>query len=316
MKKVILQLILILTFGSLYAQQDAQYTQFMFNKLSLNPGYVVATDYTCISCLHRSQWVGLEGSPTSQSANVRIPAFANNAGFGLSLNRDVIGPTNSLTANFIYGYNLKFGTGNLGIGIQGTLRNYIIDWDKANTLNPGDLASGFGESSQIFFNFGLGLYYYTPKYYVGLSIPHIVKNDISLTYDPNSNDNQFSKEDLHLYLMGGILFELNETVKLKPAVLVKYAENAPIDIDLNASLILFDKLWVGATYRFGNFQEDNFGESVDFILQYQITNPIKIGIAYDFTLSKVRNYNSGSYEVMLEYCLSPNNKRLTNPRFF
>ena len=119
MKNIFFPLIVFILFSfQLNAQQDAQYTQFMFNKLSLNPAYVVAQDYTCISCLHRSQWVGFDGAPTSQSANLSIPFSNRNIGVGLSVNRDVIGPTKSVGASLIYGYRIQMNEGNLGIGLQ------------------------------------------------------------------------------------------------------------------------------------------------------------------------------------------------------
>jgi type IX secretion system PorP/SprF family membrane protein len=316
MKKIYFFLVMLGVCSAAYGQQDAQYTQFMFNKLSLNPGYVVATDYACVSCLHRSQWVGFEGAPTSQSANFRMPLRNRNVGLGLSLNSDKLGPTSSFDASLIYGYRIDFEKGSLGVGLKGTIRNHKIDWDKAETLESGDGVTGANVTAENNFNAGLGLYYYAPKYYVGISVPRLINNDISQIDSPVATTNDFSKEEFHAFLMAGVLFDMNDNIKLKPALLFKYSKNAPLDLDLNVNVIFFEKLWTGITYRFGGFDEGDLGESIDFILQYQISNPIKIGVAYDYTLSKVRNYNSGTYELMLEYCFSPQGNKINNPRFF
>ncbi len=317
MKKFILLIIFFSSFaGTISAQQDAQYTQWMFNKLSLNPGYVVATDYPCISCLHRTQWAGLEGAPTSQSLNLRVPLKKKNVGFGLSINRDVIGPSESLRAGLIYGYAIDFGKGKLGVGVEGALRTYQVKWGETNSILSGDVAVPGNEAMKTFLNVGAGLYYYTPKYYIGLSVPNFINNDISLVSNTTFTGTDFSKQTFHGFLMAGLILNVSEDIKYKPGILFKYAKNAPLDLDLNSSMIFFDKLWLGLTYRLGGFSDEKVGESLGFILQYQFSDPFKLGIAYDYTLSKVRDYNSGTYEIMLEYCLMPKNKNLTNPRFF
>lgn len=308
--------ICILFSTQLNAQQDAHYTQFMFNKLSINPGYVVAQDYACASCLHRSQWSGFEGAPTSQSFNLRVPFPKSNVGVGLSINRDVIGPSKSITTNLIYGYRIKFKDGNLGVGLQGSIKNYQVDFSNSNASREGDSAIGMDMSSQTFVNVGAGLYYYTPKYYIGISVPHIIKNDISLISSQLANNSDFTKETLHSFLMTSVIFDISPQVKIKPALLLKYAKNAPFDMDINANLIFFDRFWAGMTYRIGGFQNNGLGESIDLILQYQINNHLRLGAAYDFALSDVRKYSSGTYEILLDYCLAPRNKLLTNPRFF
>ncbi len=298
----------------LNAQQDAQYTQFMFNKLSLNPGYAISTDYACVSCLHRSQWVGLDGAPTSQSLNARLPFYKKRVGFGLSINHDVIGPTNSWVFSGIYAYRLPLGDGNLGIGFQGSLRSYQIDWSQTTAIQSGDGVIPMENTTKTLPNFGAGLYYQTQKLYVGISVPHVLNGDLAFYDNLIANNTDFSQEEVHAFLMAGMVFDISKNMKLKPAVLMKYVKDTPFDMDLNASLIFHEKVWVGATYRLGGFH-DSIGESIDLVVQLQATNSIRIGLAYDFTLSKVRDVNSGTYEIMLDYCFKQKD-RLTNPRFF
>jgi len=307
--------VLLLSAMGLSAQQDAQYTQWMFNKLSLNPGYAVGTDYGCVSCLHRSQWVGLEGAPTSQSLNVRMPMLQRNAGLGLSVNHDKIGPTNSWSFSGIYAYRFRINEKHsLGVGLQGTLRRYQVDWASTTTIQSGDGLVPMGNDSKVIPNFGVGLYYYTKDYFLGVSMPHILSGDLTMFDGPNGNSD-FAREETHLFIMGGIVFEMTDAVKFKPSFLIKYVEDTPFDLDVNASFIFFDTFWAGLSYRLGG-DNSSFGESIDLILQLQATKNIRVGFSYDFTLSKLKDYNNGTYELVLDYCLNPGNERLTNPRFF
>ena len=300
---------------SLVAQQDAQYTQWMFNKLSLNPAYAVHGDDACFSALHRSQWVGLEGAPTSQSFNGRIPFKGRNVGIGLSVNHDVVGPTNSWTVSGIYAYRFNFGNGrNLSLGLQATARSYRVNFTETTTITPGDGHLPTTDQTRTIPNFGAGIYYYTPKFFIGLSAPRILESDLSF-FDDGLNNSDFSREEVHNYFMTGAVFELNQALKLKPSLLVKYVKDAPIDIDLHTSIIFYDKFWTGATYRIGGF-DGSIGESIDLVFQFQINNQIRIGFAYDHTLTKVKTTNDGTFELVLDYCLKSDNSNLTNPRFF
>jgi len=287
-------LLSILSIANAMGQQDAQYTQWMFNKLSLNPAYAVSSDYACASCLHRSQWVGLEGAPISQSLNVRVPFFKKRVGVGMSINHDQIGPTNSWQFSGIYAYRFDFDNDHkLGVGLQGTVRSYRVKYSETEALQTGDGTLPLIDQSRMMPNFGAGLYYYTPKYYVGLSVPHILQGDLSF-FNDGSNNADFSREELHAFLMAGAVFKLNE---------------------IHASIIFFDTFWTGVTYRLGGIG-NSVGESVNLVLQLQLSSEFRLGFAYDFTLTKVKDYSDGSFEVVLDYCLNPSNDKLTNPRFF
>ena len=312
--KLMIAMFMLTSMGAI-AQQDAQYTQWMFNKLSLNPGYAVSSDHACASVLHRSQWVGLEGAPTSQSFNVRVPLTGKNVGLGLSINHDKIGPTNSWQFNGIYAYRFDFDNDHkLGIGLQGSIRNYRVKFSETTALQTGDGQLSTADESRMIPNFGIGLYYYTPKYFIGLSIPHLLEGDLTFFNNQQSNTD-FSREERHAFLMAGVVFDLNDAIKLKPSLLLKYVKDTPFDADLHASLIFYDTFWAGLTYRMGGIG-NSVGESLDVVLQLQLSRAIRLGFAYDFTLSKVRDYSDGTFEVVLDYCLNPGNDRLTNPRFF
>lgn len=302
-------------FGVSLAQQDVQYTQFMFNKIAFNPAYAGSHETPCFSGIYRTQWVNLEGAPVSQSLNFHTPIFGNRVGLGLAIHHDKIGPTNTWNYSMMYAYRMKIGSGNLSLGIQGQIRDYRVDWREITAVNAGDALFGFGEESKLIPNFGIGAYYGQDNFYVGVSVPRLLSNDLTFQYDGNIQNSDFSKEERHVYAMGGLIIPISSSIKLKPAVLFKYATNAPIDLDLHGGLIFFDKINIGATYRVGGF-EGSGGESIDFVLQMILSDRIKAGIAYDYTLSEIRNYQSGTYELMLEYCLVSKQKGNTNPRFF
>ncbi len=315
-KKLKISVIFIL-FASLglKAQQDAQYTQWMFNKLTLNPAYAVSGEHACFSGLHRSQWVGLEGAPRSQSFNGRIPLQGKNVGLGLSVNHDIIGPTRSWTINAIYAYRIDFGQGRkLGVGLQATARSYRVNFSETMAISPGDGLLPTTDQTRTVPNFGAGLYYYTPKYFIGLSVPRLVESDLNFS-DAAVNNADFSREERHAFLMAGAIFTLNDALKLKPSLLVSYVDDAPIDLDLHTSVIFYDTFWAGLTYRLGGFG-GSLGESIDLVLQLQANRRIRVGFAYDYSLGKIRDTTNGTFEVVLDYCLKSDHTNLTNPRFF
>ena len=304
----------ISSIATLQAQQDAQFTQFMFNKLTFNPGYAGSTLAPCISAIHRQQWVGLEGAPVTSAANFNTVLAKTRVGMGMTFLHDQIGPTRNWSASLAYSYRVPLQDGTLSIGLQGTFRQYRVVWNDAILTHLGDNSVMMAESSKILPNAGLGLYYEQKDFYVGLSMPHILENDLNLLENFTTTDIS-SLENQHIFGMAGVLIDLNDDIKFKPALMVKYVKNAPIDADLNLTAILRNDLWIGLSYRFGGSEAQGFGESIDLFLQYQLTNGLRIGAAYDFTLSEIQSYSSGTYEFFVTYCLKKTG-RISNPRFF
>lgn len=309
MKKIIITLVLTCSAMVLLAQQDPQYTQFMFNKLALNPAYAGSKHALCASVLYRKQWVGINGAPTTQVLNVHGVIRKKNIGLGLSVVHDEIGIFNNWTMNFIYDYHLRLGKGKLNIGGQVGIDYLRAQWDLSEPDQVGDYAIPGGSPSKVFPNFGVGAYYHTKNYYIGLSVPTLMKS--SLEFDgaqQNSGQDVISNQDRHFFLMGGFVVPVSEKIKFKPAILLKYVQNAPFDMDINASFLFFNKLWLGATYR--------YQDSIDGVLQFQFNHCFKVGLGYDYTLTELQKYNSGSFEIMLEYCIIPKDEINVNPRFF
>ena len=286
----------------------------MFNKLAFNPAYAGSHEMPCISGIHRSQWVGFDGAPTSQTLNFHTPLFGKRVGLGVSVQHDKIGPTNSYWANVSYAYRMQIEDGVLSIGVQGSLRRYAVNFSETESIAPSDLAVLEGDANRMLPNFGVGIYYNTELFYAGWSVPYVINGNISL-YDVLQSSADIAVEESHHYIMAGLKLGLSETIKLKPAMMVKKVKDAPIDLDIHGSVVFNDRLGLGATYRLGGIR-NSAGESIDLIAYLHFDSGMRLGLAYDYTLSEVRRYNSGSFEIMLEQCLKGKNDRLTNPRFF
>ena len=299
---------------NLSAQQDAQFTQFMFNKLTFNPGYAGSTIAPRLTAIHRQQWVGLEGAPVTSAINFNTSLAKERVGMGLTFIHDQIGPTRDWSAQMAYSYKIPIENGTLSIGLQGVLRQYRVVWNDARLTHQQDNSVMTAESSKLIPNAGLGLYYETPKYFVGISMPHILENELDLLEDFATTDIT-SLANQHIFGMAGVLIDVAEDIKIKPALMVKYVENAPLDIDLNLTAILKNDLWIGLSLRFGGSEVQGIGESIDAYVQYQLTNTLRVGMAYDFTLSEIRSQTSGTYEFFVSYDLRKTG-RISNPRFF
>jgi type IX secretion system PorP/SprF family membrane protein len=316
MKKLLLLISIMLVGLTMSAQQDAQYTQFMFNKIAYNPGYAGSAEVPSLTAIYRNQWAGLEGAPKTQVLSFHSPVFNERTGLGATIVRDEIGPTESIFVALSYAYRIKLRKGTLGLGLQGVVRNYRVRWDDLEAAHAGDQLVSEASGSKILPNAGLGAYYETEQFYLGMSIPHLVKNDISLVDAEVGGTQINATENIHAYLMSGFIIKLNNSVKFKPGVLLKLVDNAPFDMDLNAGFVFMNKLETGISYRLGGSTAQGFGESLDFILQYYINNTFRIGTAYDLTLSELERGNSGSYELLLQYNIQKKNEKFTNPRFF
>lgn len=309
MKQIILTSFICLFAFAGYAQQDAQYTQFIFNKLALNPAYAGSKEVASVSVLYRNQWIGLEGAPKTQTINFHAPFLKKKLGLGLSIVHDKIGLSNNWTINTMYSYRIPIKENTLSFGIQAGVRHMGMNWGESTTTQIGDGSLPMDRESILMPNVGFGAYFSAKKYYVGFSIPHLIDNTYNFEgTDVSPDATSFAAQTRHYMLMGGAIFNISDNVKFKPAMLFKYVPNAPLDIDFNASFLFANRIWAGATYR--------LGDSFDLLAQYEITRQLKAGIAYDFTLTELRQYNAGSFEIMLEYNFFFEQEKLKNPRFF
>ena len=312
MRKILFTILTVAICTIANAQQGVQYTAFMFNKLAFNPAYAGSQGHPCISAIHRSQWIAFPGAPNSQSVNFNMPFLNDRVGFGVSLQRDQIGPTNSYWANMSYAYRVKFKEkGTLSIGLSASMRSYNLDLTNSTAISPNDVRIVNGNFNKIFPNLGLGAYYLHEKFYLGVSVAYILRNDLSFAQIAGNSD--FTTEEPHWYTMAGLKLG-NDKVAFKPSAFIKYVDNSPLDLDVNATVVFFNTIGIGGTYRLGGFDFSN-GDSFD-VLMYLNFNKFRIGASYDMSLSEVRDFSSGTFEVFLEHCIKGNDQKLTNPRFF
>lgn len=318
MKKYLFAIIIVLVqIVSINAQQEHQYTQFMYNKLVFNPAFAGAREVSSLSLLYRRQWIGFEGAPTSQLIGFDAPILKNKVGLGLNIHRFQVGINENYAANMSYSYSIiRTDDINVRIGIGGTFRHTKFDFSNPNFYikqgnDPAVLSQN--EQTNMNGNIGGGLYFTYKDFYVGVSVPNIYKNKIG-----NGSADITAESSRHFYTMAGGVFALSPTVDFRPALMFKFAQNSPFSGDANASIMFNKKFTMGASYRFG---QSGLADSFDFLLFLQATQKLGFGIAYDYNVSRLNNFNNGSIEGLIRFDLttpknSKNNGDLTNPRYF
>ncbi|MDQ6471840.1 type IX secretion system membrane protein PorP/SprF [Flavobacterium sp. LHD-80] len=296
--------ILLVTIAG-HAQQDAQYTQYMYNTININPAYAGSRGALSIFGLYRTQWVGLDGAPETSSFSVNTPINNSNLGIGASLVNDKIGPTNENTISADISYTVQTSANwKLSFGIKGTANIFNLDVSKLNPDISGD--PQFQDLDNKFTpNVGAGVYWHSDKAYIGLSVPNFIETN---RYD--DNDIAIVKDKINYYLMAGYVFDLDkyQYIKFKPAVLTKMVEGAPLQVDLSANFMFYDKFVVGVAYR--------WSASLSAMVGFQITDGLYLGYGYDRETTNLNNYNSGSHEIFLRYEFFTKNGKITTPRFF
>ncbi|SHM13917.1 PorP/SprF family type IX secretion system membrane protein [Flavobacterium chilense] len=300
------KLVLVLLFCSVagFAQQDAQFTQYMYNTININPAYAGSRGVMSVFGLYRTQWVGLDGAPETSSFSVNTPV-TNNVGLGVSLVNDKIGPTNenNLSADFSYSIPTS-ATAKLSFGIKGSANLFKLDPTKLTPEDQGD--PQFQDFKNKFTpNIGAGIYWHTDKAYVGLSVPNFIQTN---RYD--DNEVSIYKDRINYYFIAGYVFDLDryETIKFKPAILTKMVEGSPLQVDASANFMFNEKFVIGLAYR--------WSASISALAGFQITDSLYIGYAYDRETTKLVNYNSGSHEIFLRFEFLNKYGRITSPRFF
>ncbi len=318
MKKILFFFAFLFAVSNIQAQQDHHYTQFMYNKLLLNPAYAGARGVPSLTAIYRNQWIGFKGAPKSVLASLNSPLLSKRQGVGLTLSHRSIGLQRDFMGSLAYSYNVVAAKNmSLRVGLNGQLRSLGMDFADAQP-QPGqgpfsDQAIGDQRTNDFYGNVGAGVYAtFYERAYVGISVPRIYTNVIG--YNLNPKGDTIAKEARHFYGMAGAIIPLSEDINLMPAILLKYVPNAPFDADINLNLDIRQKLTAGISYRMGG---DGPGESVDLLVFWQASPQFGIGASYDFTLSKIKDYSAGSIECLVIYELKKSNKKnMTNPRFF
>ncbi|MEO6347728.1 MAG: type IX secretion system membrane protein PorP/SprF [Aquaticitalea sp.] len=305
MKFIKFNIIALILFSSLVgvAQQLPQFTQYMYNTISINPAYAGSRETLSIVGLHRSQWVGLQGAPTTQTLSLHTPLRNEKVGLGLSFINDELGYENFsyLYGDFSYNINTSENT-KLYFGLKGGFTSYSLDpeYRASQSADPAI----FGIEDRWSPNIGAGLYWTSDKWYLGLSTPRILKTN------QNREQGFEALERVSYYFTGGYVFDLGENTKFKPAALLKATNGAPLSIDVTANFLFYEKFWLGGGYRFDE-RAGEFAGLVDF----QISKQLRLGYSYAYPISDLRPYTSGTHEVLLMFEIFKS-KRIKSPRYF
>ena len=295
-------IVLFLVVSSVNSQSDSQYTQYMYNTSMVNPGYAGTEEVLKVSLLHRSQWVGMDGSPTTQTLSIEN-SFKDRVGGSLNLSKDAIGPR----SEYIFDVNLSYriqltSKAKLSFGLKGGGRMLDVNLNKGNLKGNQSSNNNNQLDNDFLPTLGAGLYFYTDKSYFGISSPNLLENN-----HYRGEEGYKYLADRHLYLLAGHVFQLSDSFKFKPAGLIKVVEGAPISIDFSANFMYQDCLILGAAYR--------NNAAVSALVGLYITKKIFIGYAYDYDIDIKQNMTGGSHEIFLGFRF-PTNKSFESPRFF
>ncbi len=285
-----------------FAQQDAQFTQYMYNTINVNPAYAGSRGAMSLFVLRRDQWVGLDGAPITNSIAINTPINESNLGIGVSLINDKIGPTQNNRFSADLSYTIPTSeTYKLSFGIKASANLFNLDISK---LNPVDATDASLQNYNKFTpNIGAGIYLHSDKAYLGFSIPNFIE-----TQNYNDNEVAIYKQKINYYFIAGYVFDVSDYVKFKPALLSKVVQGAPLQVDISGNFMINEKLMVGVAYR--------WSAALSAMVGIQVSDGLYIGYGYDRETSYLKNYNTGSHEIFLRYEIFNNLNKITTPRFF
>ncbi|MFT6797598.1 MAG: type IX secretion system PorP/SprF family membrane protein [Maribacter sp.] len=287
------------------AQQDAQYTQYMYNTVSINPAYAGTRGQTSIAALHRSQWVGLDGAPVTQTFNIHSPIGYRGLGMGVSIVNDQIGPTSETNFDMDFSYTIQMAKeARLSFGVKGSINLLDIRFSELNQFTS-DQTLQQDIDNRLSPNVGAGVYYHTKTFYAGLSVPRFLE-----TSHFEESSLSTAKEQMNFYLMTGYVWDVNRFLKFKPTILSKITQGAPLQVDISANFMFNDKFILGAAYR--------WDAAVSGMVGFNISNNFLIGIAYDREITELGSaaFNDGSFEVIFRYDFISIKGNIKSPRFF
>lgn len=292
----------------MHAQQDSQYTQYMYNTQTINPAYVGSQDGFVVNSLYRNQWVGLDGAPETLNLSLNKPiGQKERMGLGLSFFKDRVGPADEsqIAADISYSIPLSDNGLKLAFGVKGGINLLNVDYSLLNIYNPNDALQQFNIENRLSAVAGAGfLLTSNDTWYVGLSVPNMLE---TTHYDDTSVSN--ASEKANFYLTGGYVFNLNESIEFKPAFLGKFVSGAPAGLDFSANFRYNKKFTLGAAYR--------LDAAISALAGFQVSDGVFIGYGYDYGIQELANYNSGSHEIFLRFRLgSKSPAKIISPRFF
>jgi type IX secretion system PorP/SprF family membrane protein len=291
-----------------YAQQDSQFTQYMYNTININPAYAGSRETMSIFGLHRTQWVGLDGAPTTNTVSINTPINGSNLGLGVSLINDKIGPSdeNDISVDLSYTINTS-DRYKLSFGLKATANLLNIDFNKLSQYDKGDYLLQDNIDNKFSPNIGVGLYLHSDNTYFGLSAPNLLE---TTHFDRNASKGSslVAREVIHYYFIAGHVFDLTSDIKFKPSLLTKMVYGAPLQVDVSGNFMFNNKFTAGVSYR--------WSAAMSAMVGFQASDSWFIGYGYDLETTRLANYNSGSHELFLRYELFNKYDKIISPRFF
>lgn len=312
-KNLGLSILLVVVLCSFYgtAQQDAQYTQFMYNTVAINPAYAGNRGMLSAIALHRSQWAGLDGAPVTQSVSVHSPIGLGNVGLGFSIVNDKLGPSSETYGNIDFSYMLDVGAeSRLSFGLKAGGHVLNVDLQSLQLPNQNDPRFLQNVENKFSPNVGVGVYFHSSNFYIGASAPNLLTNEHFQASNNQTGASFIAAERIHYYLTSGYVFEVSDNLKLKPAMLVKAVSGSPLQADVNLNALFSDRITIGTSYR--------WSAALSALVGFQVNDQVMVGLAYDRETTELGNtiYNSGSYEAFLRFELQRDYDRMETPRFF
>jgi len=285
-----------------YSQQDAQYTQYMYNTINVNPAYAGSRGVMSIFGLHRTQWLGLDGAPVTNAVSINTPVENTNLGVGLSFVNDRVGPTDENNISMDLSYSIKTSeTYKLSFGVKGSVDLFSFNSTKLNIYTPENSLQSYNNKFSP--NIGAGAYFHSDNSYFGLSVPNFFE-----TKRYSDNDYAVYKDKMNFYLIGGHVFNLSSNIKFKPAFLGKMVQGVPLQLDVSANFLFNDKFVLGAAWR--------WSAAGSLMAGFHVSDGLYIGYGYDLDTTQLAHYNSGSHEIFLRYEFFKHKNRIVSPRFF
>lgn len=304
MKKLLIFTFCIVSAGQVVAQQDPQYSQYMFNQMAINPAYAGSKEAISTSAFIRSQWTGIEGAPKTETVSAHGPLKKKKVGLGFSVIADQIGPKKSVGALGSYAYRIPIKNGKLSFGLRAGVFNYTYNWNEITYKDDQDPYDKIEQTSTIVPTADAGLFYYTNTMYVGFSATHLYSGRLQSVSTLNGDNGKLAP---HLFFTFGKAWSFSENLIFNPSVMVKAAKGSPSTADLNLSFLLKNRIWVGLSMR------STYGFVV--YTQFNITEKFKLGYSYDYGINKIGKIGGGSHEIMLGYDFNISKSKITSPRY-
>lgn len=324
MKKGIIILALLALAQIARSQQDAQYSQYMFNGIYINPAYAGYKEQTNLHSFYRNQWTGITGSPTSMSLAVDASANDGNVGLALQLASDKLGAQNTISAYANYAYRIRMnadGSSRLAFGLGLGVIQAGLNGDMLDPLDRGDQFIPLGTEKQIAPDARAGVFYADNRFYTGFSVDNLIAQYI---LEDRNMSISFPTPKPHYYLTAGMLFPLSTDILLKPSFLLKDDRGGPTSLDLNAFVLLSERIWLGGSYRTGvklyskDYLQKDLDKKNSVVAMTEIfaTPQLRLGYAFDYSLSKLQGYSGGTHEISIGFYIKPKKVRMLTPRYF